>query len=140
MRPTLQELAPPPPPALPAAPEARAASLREEPALAPARERLEAAIYRYQDVMARIDAAKLELDISRTEFRYRYSVITPAEVPRGPTRPIGMIVGVASLVGAMLAALLGAAGADLVEGRILEPWQLRRRFKIEVLGEFEPPA
>ncbi len=128
-----------PPPAAAARSEARATTLREDPALAPSRERLDAAIRRYQDVMARIDAAKLELDISRTAFRYRYSVITPAEVPRGPNKPLGTIIGGASLIGAVIAALLAATAADMLRGRILEPWQVKRHFNIEVLGEFEPP-
>jgi uncharacterized protein involved in exopolysaccharide biosynthesis len=112
---------------------------REDPALTPARERLESAIRRYQDVTTRIDSARLELDISRTAFRYRYSVITPAELPRSAKKPIALLVGIASVVGAILAALLGAAAADLMGGRVIETWQVRRRFKLEVLGEFEGP-
>jgi hypothetical protein len=114
-------------------------TVHEDQSLAPARSRLDAAIYRYQEVMARVDSAKLELDITRTAFRYRYSVITPAEIPHGPKRPIALLVGVGSVLAAVLLAFLGAAGADWRTGRFLETWQIRRRLKIDVLGELEPP-
>jgi uncharacterized protein involved in exopolysaccharide biosynthesis len=112
---------------------------QQDPSLAPARSRLDAAIFRYQNVMANIDSAKLELDITRTAFRYRYSVITPAELPRGPKKPIALLVGVGSVLGAIVVAMLGAASADWQGGRILEAWQVKRRLKLEVLGELEPP-
>jgi hypothetical protein len=49
-----------------------------------------------------------------------------------------MMVGVASVIGAALLALLLAAGADRRSGRILEEWQVQRSLKIEILGEFDP--
>jgi uncharacterized protein involved in exopolysaccharide biosynthesis len=112
---------------------------QQDPSLAPARSRLDAAIFRYQNVMANIDSAKLELDITRTAFRYRYSVITPAELPRGPKKPIALLVGMGSVLAAIVIAMLGAAAADWQTGRVLETWQVRRRLKLEVLGELEPP-
>jgi hypothetical protein len=114
-------------------------SEREDPALAPARGKLEAAIHRYQDVMARLDSARLELDITRTAFRHRYAVITPAEVPRGPKKPIAQLITAGSLLAAALLALLFAALADWRAGRVLEVWQIRRQLKLEVLGELEGP-
>ena len=104
-----------------------------------ARSKLESAIYNYQEVMSRIDAAKLRLDINRAQFKYRYSVITPPEVPKKPKKPITTMIGIGSVVGALLLAFLVAGGADMAAGRVIEPWQVRRQLKIEVLGEFEPP-
>ncbi len=115
-------------------------SRETDPSLAPARKRLEAAIERYQDVQARIDSAKLELDISRTAYRYRYSVITPAEIPRTPKKPVAMLVGIGSVLAAILFALIGVAAADRYRGRVLETWEVRRRLKLDVLGELEPPV
>jgi uncharacterized protein involved in exopolysaccharide biosynthesis len=102
-----------------------------------AHSRLEAAIKSYDEVSGRIEAANIELDIARTAFKYRYAVVTPAEIPRGPKKPIGLLIGVASVLGAVLLAILSAAGADTMRGRILEPWQVRRSLKVEVLGELE---
>jgi uncharacterized protein involved in exopolysaccharide biosynthesis len=102
-----------------------------------ARSKLEAAIKGYQDVSDRIDAANIELEIARTAFKYRYSVVTPAEVPKKPKKPIGWIIGLASLPGAMLLAILLAAAADAWRGRLLEAWQVRRKLKVDVLGELD---
>jgi uncharacterized protein involved in exopolysaccharide biosynthesis len=122
-----------------AAAQAAAQAEREDPTLVAPRERLTAAIHRYQDVMANIESAKLQAEISRTAYRYRYRVITPAEVAVGPKKPIATIVGIASLLGAALIALLAAAIADWSAGIILETWQVRRALKLEVLTELDPP-
>lgn len=104
-----------------------------------AHSKLEAAIRSYENAMERVDAANVELDITRTAFKYRYTVVTPAELPSGPKKAMGPLVGIASVLGAALLALLVAALADLAAGRVLESWQVRRRLKIEVLGELEMP-
>jgi len=103
-----------------------------------ARSKLDAAIHAYQDVADRIDAANIELEIARTAFKYRYTVVTPAEVPKKPKKPIGWIIGLCSLPGALLLAILFAAAADAWRGRFLEEWQVRRKLKLDVLGELEP--
>ena len=90
--------------------------------------------------MARIDSAKVELDITRTSFKHRYTVLQPAEVPKKPKKPVAQIVGIGSVVGALLLAIFLAAGVDLLKGRVLESWQVKRRLNIEVLAEFEKPA
>jgi uncharacterized protein involved in exopolysaccharide biosynthesis len=97
------------------------------------------AIHGYEDLMARIDAANIELDITRTAYKYRYTVVTPAEVPSRPKKPIAAYVGAGSIVGGALLAMIVAAFADLAAGLILEGWQVRRRLKVEVLGEVELP-
>ncbi len=119
---------------------AQAVPEREDPALTAPRERLEAAIRRYQELQARIESAKLQLDIVRTAYQYRYRVITPAEVAAAPKKPIALIVGLASVLGAALAGLLAAAFADWSRGLILETWQVRRVLKLEVLTELDPPV
>jgi hypothetical protein len=121
-------------------PDAEERREREDPTLTPAREHLEEAIRRYQGVMARIDAAKLDLDMNRRALRYRYSVATPAEMPRGPVKPIGVIIGVASVIAALLLALIVSAMSDWFSGKLLETWEVRRRLKLDVLSELDPPV
>jgi hypothetical protein len=102
--------------------------------------KLGSAIKAYQDVMGRIDSAHVELDITRAAYKYKYTVVTPAELPKGPKKATAKTVAMGSLVGALLLALLLAAGIDLARGSILESWQVRRRLKLEVLGELDRPA
>jgi len=102
-----------------------------------ARSKLDSAIKSYQDVAGRIDAANIELEIARTAFKYRYTVVNPAEVPKKPKKPLGLMVGGGSVVAAVVLAILFAAGRDAWRGRILEAWQVRRKLKLDVLGELD---
>ncbi len=115
-------------------------SSHETPAGQLARTKLEAAIHRYQDVEARIDSANIELDIARTAFKYRYTVITPADLPTKPKKPIAQVLGIAALPIAGILAFLVAAIADLASGLFLETWQVSRKLKLDVLGELELPG
>jgi uncharacterized protein involved in exopolysaccharide biosynthesis len=101
---------------------------------------LTSAIRAYEDAMARIDAAKVELDITRTAYKHKYTVVTPAELPKKPKKATAQIVGIGSVFGAALLAILLAAALDIVGGLIFEPWQVRRRLKLDVLGEFDNPS
>ena len=112
----------------------------EDPGLAAARSKLAAAMDRYQGIMAKLDSARLELDMTRTAFRYRYSIITPAEIARHPAKATAPLLGVASVLAAIALAFLCSALADWQTGRILETWQVRRYLKVEVLGEIGPPS
>jgi len=105
-----------------------------------AESKLAAAIRGYQDATVRVDAARVELDITRAAYKYRYTVVTPAELTNKPKKATAQLVGAGSLVGAALLAFLLAAAADLFTGKILESWQIRRRLKLDVLAEFDRSA
>jgi hypothetical protein len=102
--------------------------------------KLGSAIKAYQDVMSRIDSAHVELDITRAAYKYKYTVVTPAELPKGPKKATAKMVAIGSVLAAVLLGFLLAAGIDLAKGSILESWQVRRRLKLEVLGELDRPA
>jgi hypothetical protein len=104
-----------------------------------AQSKLAAAIRASEDAMARIDAARVELDINRAAYKHRYTVVTPAELPKKPKKATAQLVGVGSVLGGALLAILLAALLDFVEGSILETWQVRRRLKLDVLGELDRP-
>jgi uncharacterized protein involved in exopolysaccharide biosynthesis len=105
-----------------------------------AQSRLASAIRAYEDAMGRIDSAKVELDITRAAYKYRYTVVTPAELPKKPKKATAQSVAAGSIVGALVLAILLAAAADMLAGSILESWQVRRRLKLEVLGELDRPT
>ncbi len=125
-------------PLIPALPAPHQLTPQEDPQTQLARSKLEGAIRRDQEAVARIEAANMELEVARTAFKYRYTVVTPAEVARAPKRPVAPLVGIASVLGSALLALLLATWADQRSGRILEEWQVERRLKLEILGEFDP--
>jgi uncharacterized protein involved in exopolysaccharide biosynthesis len=85
-------------------------------------------------VLERTDGARIELAVSQAAFKYRYTVIRPAQVPRSPIRPnIGM-VAVAGVFGGVALAFAAALGKDLLGNRILELWQIERQLGLPVLG------
>ncbi len=129
----------PTPSAIPEAPPT-AASWDRDGALQIAQAKLASAIQASEESLARVDAAKEELEFTRAAYKYRYSVFTPAELPSKPKKPTAQIVGVAAVFGAALLGLLLAAASDLATGLVLESWQVRRQLKLEVLGEFDRPA
>ena len=102
-----------------------------------ARSRLEAAIQGYEETMAHIDAANVELEITRTAYKYRYTIQTPAELPTKTKKPVAQLLAAGALLGGVLLAFLAAALADVFGGLVLESWQVRRRLKLEVLGEID---
>jgi uncharacterized protein involved in exopolysaccharide biosynthesis len=105
-----------------------------------AQSKLTSAIRSYEDATSRVDHAKMELDVTRAAYKYRYTVVTPAEVPKHPKKATANIVAIGSVLGGVILALLLAAAADLASGRVLEPWQVRRRLKVEILGELDIPS
>lgn len=105
-----------------------------------AQAKLDAAVRTYQDAVAKGDNARVELDLAHATFLHRYQVFTPAELPTKPKKATATIVGVASIFASILLALLIAAAADLGTGVVIEPWQVRRRLKLDVIGELDNPS
>ena len=96
--------------------------------------RLKSATAEYEDLLGRLEAARIELDTARAAFKYRYGVISPAQVPKKPARPGPAFL----LIGLVLAAFCGLAApvvADVGRGRVVESWQVERFLGLDVLGE-----
>ena len=128
------------PPSATPAPPLMPNNLDRDGPLQIAQAKLAAAIRASEDSMARVDAAKEELDFTRAAYKYRYSVFTPAEVPAKPKKATAQLVGMGSVLGAALLAVLLAAASDMATGLVLESWQVRRQLRLEVLGEFDRPS
>jgi uncharacterized protein involved in exopolysaccharide biosynthesis len=109
----------------------------EDEATEYAKSRLKIAVSKYEELLSRIDSARIELDTARAAFKYRYSIIRPAEVPKKPEKPSVPVTLFGGLVAGGALALFLCLLRDLAGGRIVEPWQLRRGFKLPVLAEVE---
>ena len=99
------------------------------------RSRLRIAVASYQELLERLDAARMELQTVRATFKYKYGILTPAAVPKTSVSisPLIVLVG-ATMLGAMLA-VFSAIVLDLGGGRLLESWQIEHSLGIPVLGE-----
>jgi uncharacterized protein involved in exopolysaccharide biosynthesis len=101
------------------------------------RTQLDYALQKYESLVGRIDAARIELDTARAAFAYRYVVIRPAEISKKPTKPnIPLLMGMGVFAGIFLA-FAGTTFLDWRRGILLEPWQVDSRAGVPVLAEFE---
>ena len=110
-------------------------SLEGDPAMDYAQGQLKMATSNYEELMMRIDAAKIELDTARAAFKYRYSVVNPAQLPKKPLKPNVPVLIFAGLLAAALTALFAGTATEVWKGRIVERWQVERTLGLPVLAE-----
>jgi uncharacterized protein involved in exopolysaccharide biosynthesis len=87
-----------------------------------------------ESVLERTDGARIELAVSQAAFKYRYTVIKPAQVPRAPVKPNATLVLAAGFIGGLMFAIASAVVKDLMSNRILEEWQIERQIGLPVLA------
>ena len=110
-------------------------SPQDDPQLALARAKLSTAASHYDELLRRIDSAKIELDVTRAAFKYRYVVVRGPELPKKPRKPNVPLLVIGGLVAVAFLSFLLAGLRDLVSGRLLERWQVEQKLKLPVLGE-----
>jgi uncharacterized protein involved in exopolysaccharide biosynthesis len=89
----------------------------------------------YSSVLLRLDSARAELETAQAAFKYRYSVISPPQIPKGPVKPYFLLRIVAGIVGGIGLALFASALLDLRSRRIIELWQVERHLGLPVLAQ-----
>jgi len=112
-------------------------SLSENPRAAMASDELQASLILQQQLRKRIEAAKMERDIVQASFKYRYTVLTPADFPRAPVKPNAKIIALGGIMAGLLLGLFAAIARDVLSGRLLQPWQVRRGLGLPVLAELD---
>jgi capsular polysaccharide biosynthesis protein len=75
------------------------------------------------------------LETAQAAFKYRYSVVSPAHLPKSPTKPNVPLVVVAAFIAALLCGLLASILIDVLAGRLLERWQIETLLERPILGE-----
>jgi len=109
----------------------------DDPVVTVARDQLRIATAKYHDLMMRIDGAKIELDTARAAFKFRYSVVSPPQIPKKPIKPNIAMLSVAGVLASFVFGIFAVVVLDLWRGKLLERWQVERRLKIPVLGDVE---
>lgn len=125
----------------PAAADPQPVRVEHSATLSAEQSKLIQAIHRYNELSARIASTRLEITTAETAFKYRYLITADPELPEKPLKPklpLFIILG-SILFGLVLAVAVGPA-LELLRGRILAPWQVKR-LGLPVLGElpFESP-
>ncbi|WP_224247559.1 GumC family protein [Hyalangium gracile] len=112
-------------------------AVSENPSAAVALDRLRSRLSAQQQILKRIDSAKLELDIASKSFKYRFTVLTPAEFPRKPIKPNALVIALGGIFAGMLLGVFAALAKDVLSGRVLESWQVERGLGVPVLAELD---
>ncbi len=112
----------------------------EDPNVAYARNRFDAAFRRWQDATETVEGARAELENAKAAFKYRYQVARPAEMPKAAIKPKPVVILGGGFGAAFLLALLVPAALRFLTGRVQEPWQVRTQLKLPILGEVELPS
>lgn len=111
----------------------------EPPGLMYVKSRLKIATGVYEDLLERLEGARLGLETASAGFKYRYTIITPPELPKRPSRPnVALLIFGSIILGAGLAAF-SVVAVEAANGRLLESWQIRRQLRLPVLAEFPSP-
>lgn len=92
-------------------------------------------VRQHSGLLDRIDSSRVELNTAQAGFKYRYSVVTPPQLPKAPVSPRTPRVLAVAVVGGVFFALFAAAAADLRRGVVLERWQIEGRLDPPVLAE-----
>jgi hypothetical protein len=99
-------------------------------------ERLRDARSQSHSMVERLTEAQLSLDTARAAFKYRYSVVWPAQLPTDPVSPNPLKVFFGGGILSLLLAFAVVSIAEVRRGRIEERWQVERTLGLQVLGEF----
>jgi capsular polysaccharide biosynthesis protein len=94
---------------------------------------------KYAALRAQIQGAQIDLETAKAAFKYRYTVVTPARLPRSPSVPNIPVVTLVAFVVSILCGFLLTVLLDLKRGRLVEPWQLERLLERPILGELALP-
>lgn len=111
----------------------------DDPEVAVATDRLRMVVARHQEMIRRLGAARMELEISRASFKHRYSVLNPPSFPKKPVKPNKKLILVGGAVAGLGLAVFAAVALDVWRRRLLERWQVERLLKLRVLAELERP-
>jgi hypothetical protein len=116
-------------------PELGSSLIDEDPRLEYERYKLGLMVRQENALLERIDAARLTMDTANAGFKYRYSVVSPPQMPKGPVNLKRTKVLAGGVIGGMIFALFACIAMDVWGGLVVERWQLERQLGVGVLGE-----
>lgn len=119
--------------------EARLRLDTEDPRLDFERGQLENLLRQHAELRNRIERSKVDQELAEVAFSYRYSVVTPAKLPRGPIKPYPILFLIGGVLGGIGFAFFAATAADLRRGTLIERWQVEHQFGLPILLEMKQP-
>jgi uncharacterized protein involved in exopolysaccharide biosynthesis len=131
-RPAPRAFAPVPTPA--PAPEVIAATAPKS--VQDAQVRFDTVTATYQTLVKQLQELQVQMQEQEAQYKNRYKITHPAEVPAGPKRPVALIAMAIGLLSTIAAILTVAALADRFSGIFFEPRDVRDRLGLPVFATF----
>lgn len=131
-KPTMRAV-PVPAPA-PTAPEVIAATAPKS--VQDAQVRFDTVTATYQTLVKQLQELQVQMQEQEAQYKNRYKITHPAEVPAGPKRPVALIAIAIGLLSTIAAILMVAALADRFSGIFFEPRDVRDRLGLPVFATF----
>jgi uncharacterized protein involved in exopolysaccharide biosynthesis len=91
----------------------------------------------YNAAKAELNKKNNDLKFAELDFKRKYTISTPPEVPFGPKKPVGLMVALGGFFATLLLALLFAALRDRATGIIYESKQVKDILRVPVLGDIK---
>jgi hypothetical protein len=113
-------------------------SANDDAATLAAKSKIQDAITRYGDLRSSLRGAQVELDVAKAAFKYKYHVITPAEVPEHPKPPSTALAALLAVLAAVLMAFLSPTILDLCSGWLVNVWR-RSKSDAPLTTVYDPP-
>jgi hypothetical protein len=90
----------------------------------------------YQTLVKQLQELQVQMQEQEAQYKNRYKITHPAEVPAGPKRPVALIAILIGLLSTIAAVLMVAALADRFSGIFFEPRDVRDRLGLPVFATF----
>jgi uncharacterized protein involved in exopolysaccharide biosynthesis len=99
--------------------------------------KLASARARYDQTLTELDKERRNLKTAEEDFKIKYQISHPPDVPFAPKKPVGLMVSLAGFFATVLLVLLLAALRDRSTGVMYEAKQVRDKLRLPVLGDIK---
>lgn len=90
----------------------------------------------YQTLVKQLQELQVQMQEQEAQYKNRYKITHPAEIPGGPKRPVALIAIAIGILATIAAVLMVAALADRFSGLFFEPRDVRDRLGLPVFATF----
>ena len=119
--------------------EVTAADQMGDPQLDYEASQLRMLISKYNGLLDRIDGARIDMETMQAEFKQRYVVIRPAQVPlKADNLKPPLVIGAGIALGLILALFVSAV-LEILGDRVERSWQIERLVGLPVLSQLDKP-
>jgi hypothetical protein len=90
----------------------------------------------YQSLVKQLQELQVQMQEQEAQYKNRYKITHPAEVPAAPKRPVALIAVAIGVLSTLASVLAAAALADRFSGLFFEPRDVRDRLGLPVFATF----